>query len=144
LEPWSLCIHRRLSLNFYKDLETETTYYPCLSITCISSPLVRVGHKSVGALNHSSIFEKESVFKGLFASLQKIIDIEEEDLEGPDFDRQAGWSLIRHASKYIQRWRLLNNRFKHSTRNTKDFETLEKEETITFSYRIKWWQTIIL
>jgi hypothetical protein len=39
----------------------------------------------VGALNHSSIFE--SAFKDLFASLEKTIDVEEEELEGPDFDR---------------------------------------------------------
>ena len=72
-------------------------------------------------------FEKESAFKDLFTSLEKITDIKGKTLEGPTLDLHTR-ALSGTQSSDIQRWRLLNNRYKHSARNTRDIELIEEEE----------------
>ena len=84
--------------------------------------------KSLERYEHAMYsFEKESAFKDLFTSLEKITNMKGKTLEGPTFDLHAS-ALSGTQSSDIQRWRLLNNRFKHAARNTKDIELLEEEE----------------
>jgi hypothetical protein len=72
-------------------------------------------------------FEKESAFKDLFTSLEKITNARGKRLEGSDFDRRAS-VLSGTQIVDIETWRLLNNRFKHPAKNRKDIKTLEEEE----------------
>jgi hypothetical protein len=72
-------------------------------------------------------FEKESAFKDLFTSLEKVTNARGKRLEGSDFDRRA--SLLSSTQIVdIETWRLLNNRFKHPAKNRKEIKMLEEEE----------------